>query len=464
MNRQPGPIPLDRTRLQGTARRVTKAIVGAGLPGLWWPPVRCDGSGPGTEFVPICDSGVTAGVPVGATDAEVRQFRSNLARERLLRDGRLLDIASRVFALPLALRQAWKGIRKYGRAVRARDGVSEARQFRYLLSDYFLRIRPDDFYAFELHRTVNRQQRARHFAFSQVLALQKFLIDHGDSPDYPRLTSKARFAAICADLGLPAVPVLAEFVDGTTEPHHPALPAVDLFAKPSDRMLGLGTALWRYQGAGDYVAAASGDRRDADGLCRRLTEQSRIVPAYGGSGGIVLQERLWNHRAMLGTLTTGGLATIRLVSCRSVSGAFELLPPVIRMPVGDAIADNIAQGGLAAPIDGASGRISGPAIRKDKAVGISVYAAHPTTGARLDGFAVPFWSKVPALALRAHRAFPSLAFIGWDIAVLDDGPVLLEGNAWWDVDLTVLPHRMTLSDTRFVALCNEHFAALRKSA
>jgi hypothetical protein len=201
--------------------------------------------------------------------------------------------------------------------------------------------------------------------------------------------------------------------------------------------------------------AVTGETLSASELCRRLGDDSRHVPAYGGSGSIVMQEKVSNHPSILGALTAGGLSTIRVVSCRTPAGTFDLLPAVIRMPVGDAIADNIALGGLAAPIDSASGRICGPGIRKNKQIGVSIYTSHPSTGTTLEGFQIPFWQEVLKLALRAHEAFPSLHFVGWDIAVLEHGPILLEGNAWWDVDLTILPHGITLSDTQFIGYYNK---------
>ena len=49
-----------------------------------------------------------------------------------------------------------------------------------------------------------------------------------------------------------------------------------------------------------------------------------------------------------------------------------------------------------------------------------------------------------------------MRFVGWDIAVLDRWPVLLKGNALWDLDLTVLPHRIGISDTQFIPHYNHH--------
>ncbi|MBN9282025.1 MAG: hypothetical protein J0H37_07220, partial [Hyphomicrobium denitrificans] len=52
--------------------------------------------------------------------------------------------------------------------------------------------------------------------------------------------------------------------------------------------------------------------------------------------------------------------------------------------------------------------------------------------AELEGFRLPDWTLVTELALRAARTFLPLRTIGWDIALTPDGPVIVEGNRWWD--------------------------------
>ena len=45
------------------------------------------------------------------------------------------------------------------------------------------------------------------------------------------------------------------------------------------------------------------------------------------------------------------------------------------------------------------------------------------------------WAETRALAERAHAAFPYKTAVGWDIAITEDGPVIVEGNSAPCVDI-----------------------------
>ena len=57
---------------------------------------------------------------------------------------------------------------------------------------------------------------------------------------------------------------------------------------------------------------------------------------------------------------------------------------------------------------------------------------HPKTGEPFADFQLPHWQEARKLAEHAAMLFLPLRTIGWDLALTDDGPLLLEGNAEWD--------------------------------
>lgn len=53
---------------------------------------------------------------------------------------------------------------------------------------------------------------------------------------------------------------------------------------------------------------------------------------------------------------------------------------------------------------------------------------HPVSGVTYQDFPVPFWDEVLSLVTKLHPLFYGLVSVGWDIAITDHGPVVLEGN------------------------------------
>ena len=57
-----------------------------------------------------------------------------------------------------------------------------------------------------------------------------------------------------------------------------------------------------------------------------------------------------------------------------------------------------------------------------------VHENHPDTGFRIADFRLPMVDEVKAFVDRVARVVPQVQYVGWDIVVTPDGPVLVEGN------------------------------------
>ncbi len=60
---------------------------------------------------------------------------------------------------------------------------------------------------------------------------------------------------------------------------------------------------------------------------------------------------------------------------------------------------------------------------------------HPTTGRTLQGFRLPHWDRVVELCLAVAPHFPGLCLQNWDVAICEDGPVLMEVNTEADLGI-----------------------------
>ena len=360
-----------------------------------------------------------------------------LARYRAV-TGEKSSIFRSLRSLYLALRRA----RRYTSAVQKAYGVGPAAQLRELAKARLgVGLSTEQFYLHQYYLPERREIWRRHVDASGHL--QGWLIADCGRRYSEILHDKIAFFQMAENIGLPTIPIIATFVEGIAISTAAALVG-DLFSKPSTGWKGNHGELWRYE-AGLYRHSKKALAFQWRELLEHLRKQSELQ-----GRAFILQAAARNHQG-LAPLTNGALATVRIVTCKAPSGSIDLMPPALKIPWGEAVADNMAQGGVVAPIDLASGRLSGPGYRKDCKVGSVRVLNHPNTGAVLNNFELPFWRETVQLARRAHAEFDSLFFIGWDIAILEGGPVILEGNPYWDPDVICLSHRVPLADTQFVS-------------
>lgn len=53
---------------------------------------------------------------------------------------------------------------------------------------------------------------------------------------------------------------------------------------------------------------------------------------------------------------------------------------------------------------------------------------------------IPDWNQPLESGLKAHDQYTSIYAITWDFAITERGPVLLEGNAGWGVEIPQMTH------------------------
>lgn len=133
---------------------------------------------------------------------------------------------------------------------------------------------------------------------------------------------------------------------------------------------------------------------------------------------------------------TDSLATIRV--CLLVSKDKVQIPfAVLKLPSRDNVADSFWRpGNLACNLDVRTGTIT--TVRSKDSFGTTDHTAHPETGEPLLGETVPMWDRVLDLAHTCAPIFHPVRYQSMDIAVTQQGPVLIEINTGGGFDLPQL--------------------------
>lgn len=149
----------------------------------------------------------------------------------------------------------------------------------------------------------------------------------------------------------------------------------------------------------------------------------------------VLEEVIVQH-AVMSKLHPKCVNTCRVITLFK-DGKANVVAAYLRIGNGKHV-DNFNSGGMVVPVDEESGEIVYPAINKNS----ELFDVHPLTGTPIKGFKVPDWSLVTDLAKRASLVVPQVGLVGWDIALTEKGPVIIEGNDFPGHDIYGLPpHR-----------------------
>lgn len=141
----------------------------------------------------------------------------------------------------------------------------------------------------------------------------------------------------------------------------------------------------------------------------------------------LIQKVIIQHQA-LASLHPCSTNSLRIVTRRSGASA-EATIAVLKMGRGGGVVDNSYAGGLFAGVSLESGLVNTPLLDQD----LKEYLQHPDTGVELTGFQIPHWPDVINTLCRAHLLFNEPRTLGWDVAVTDSGPVVIEANLRWGI-------------------------------
>ncbi len=182
--------------------------------------------------------------------------------------------------------------------------------------------------------------------------------------------------------------------------------------KPKDGTHGDGVEKIDAAGTEDWQALWSRLRERGQNLCEEVICQHPDL------------DRIW----------PGSVNTIRVVTILKEEKA-HVVAAYLRVGNGSRPVDNFNGGGMVVPVDRETGVIT--CVARDKAG--TLYPRHPATGTVFQGTRIPLWPQVLELVGKAALVVPEVRYVGWDVAVTPEGPLLIEGNQYPGHDIYCLP-------------------------
>jgi len=260
-------------------------------------------------------------------------------------------------------------------------------------------------------------------------------------PLAPLLRNKAIFYRFCLAHGIP-VPALYAVVYGPTRAWtyceraaagieqwtafmERDLPA-EFVIKPVEAAFGHGVMLFRRQD--DRFIDPAGTEFRAAALCENFCTN-------GQHDGFLIQERLHNHPQLLELTGVEYLQTVRMTTLVDADCRAHVIHAACKLIAGSNVTDNFhggITGNIQACVDLRDGRLFRPVTASANTPGYNTLRKHPNTGLDIEGFHLPLWDQARTLVREAAVRFLPIRTIGWDVALTPNGPMLVEGNIWWN--------------------------------
>jgi hypothetical protein len=349
---------------------------------------------------------------VGPYPTPVARFRALARRTRFVRTGELSHAVANIamilgwpFGACLAARATCARMRRRG------QGPHGMRIF-FDMVRLALRhsIPPLEYELYRFYEPAQRKHLHEYVYWNDLPGLA--VLNARLGADNRDVQDKDRFAQICAMNGIPHVQTLAVFEGGRqVDPATPFVPDVrQIWAKALRLKGGAGGAKWVKDG--NVYCDAHGRRVSTVSLAGEFCKQDCVVQPF-----------VENHPD-IAQVTNGALASLRIVTGLNERAEAEFVASLIALPHG---ACETSVAGIVCSIERETGRVRHAAFPDGRRV-----ECHPDTGLPIVGIDLPFWRQCVDLVRRSHAAaFPHFAFLGWDVALTREGPILLETNSGW---------------------------------
>lgn len=171
--------------------------------------------------------------------------------------------------------------------------------------------------------------------------------------------------------------------------------------------------------------------KDDDAVLVRFDGQAILLSEVLGEVPLIF-EGVVHQTTQFRGFNESSVNTIRFMTTLFPDGSAKIIACFFKIGRAGKCIDNAGSGGnVDTSVDLETGEIK-YAIQFDGWRRIKEIDEHPDSGTRLNGEIIQNWESIKAEVIGFQKAFPFCKAAGWDIAITDDGPVVIEVNDFWD--------------------------------
>jgi len=171
--------------------------------------------------------------------------------------------------------------------------------------------------------------------------------------------------------------------------------------------------------------------KDNDAVMVRFDGKELLLSSVLGEEALIF-ESVVHQTKQFASFNESSVNTVRFMTTLYPDGSAKIIATFIKIGRAGKCVDNAGGGGnVDVCVDTETGEIK-YAIQYDGWRKIKEIDTHPDSGNQLNGVVIDNWQSIKEEVKKFQQSFPYCKAAGWDIAITDDGPVVIEVNDFWD--------------------------------
>lgn len=171
--------------------------------------------------------------------------------------------------------------------------------------------------------------------------------------------------------------------------------------------------------------------QSGDAVMTRFDGQTLLLSSVLSTEPLIF-ESVVKQTKQFAAFNESSVNTVRFMTTLYPDGSARVIATFIKIGRAGKCVDNAGGGGnVDVCVDTETGEVK-YAIQYDGWRNIKEIEKHPDSGNQLNGVIIEGWQAIKEEVVKFQQAFPYCKAAGWDIAITDDGPVVIEVNDFWD--------------------------------